>query len=163
MPSSCGSAGQTVRPTSESVLVGDPLGAVRSGTTGRAARRSRGLRRLLTEGLFTDPAVREGFVAAFRTSQALDMPLRVRLFVGESALELHSLRWETLRDPVDGSLLITHERFLFSRYLSSHDWRPVRLRPQGDLRALVVVANPSDLERYDSRRSTLRARLSGPG
>ena len=38
---------------------------------------------------------------------------------------------------------------LFSRYLSSPDWRRVRLRPQGDLRALALAANPSNLNQYD--------------
>ena len=40
------------------------------------------------------------------------------------------------------------EQILFSRYLSSGDWRPVKLRPKGELRALVAVANPSDLAKY---------------
>jgi hypothetical protein len=61
---------------------------------------------------------------------------------------LHHLRWETLRDPEDHSWLLTDERLLFSRYLSSVDWRPVRLRPQGALRALVVIANPANLSDY---------------
>ena len=44
------------------------------------------------------------------------------------------LRWETLRDPRDGAALLAGEGLLFSRYLSSADWRPVRLRPQSELR-----------------------------
>src|SRR3712207_4098220 len=40
------------------------------------------------------------------------------------------------------------ETVLFSRYLSSYDWRPVQLRPRADLRALVVVANPADVARF---------------
>ena len=39
-------------------------------------------------------------------------------------------------------------RLVFSRYLSSPDWRRVRLRPKGDLRALALVANPSNLDSY---------------
>jgi len=74
--------------------------------------------------------------------------LRLRLFIGPSAPELHSLHWETLRDPQDGSPLLTGEQVLFSRYLSSLDWRPVRLRPQADLRALVVIANPANMTDY---------------
>ena len=63
--------------------------------------------------------------------------------------ETAPLRWETLRDPADGTPLFTGENLLFSRYLSSLDWRAVRLRPASDLRALVVIANPSDLDDYD--------------
>ncbi len=99
--------------------------------------------------LFADPAVQTAFGQARASAGSLDIPLRVRLLVGPTAPELHALRWETLRDPVDGSPLFTGENLLFSRYLSSLDWRPVRLRPASELRALVVVANPSDLDDYD--------------
>lgn len=44
--------------------------------------------------------------------------------------------------------MLTNERILFSRYLSSANWSRVRLRPKADLRVLVVVANPSDLADY---------------
>ena len=51
-------------------------------------------------------------------------------------------------DPQDGSAFLTSERLLFSRYLSSLDWRPARLRPKADLRALVVVSSPTDVADY---------------
>ena len=104
--------------------------------------------RALGEYLLADPEIQAGFRQARSAAQALEAPLRVRLFVGPSAPELHSLRWETIRDPEDGSLWLTDERVLFSRYLSSLDWQPVRLRPQGSLRALVVIANPTNLAEY---------------
>jgi hypothetical protein len=72
----------------------------------------------------------------------------MRLFVGPSAPELHGLRWETLRDPEDDTYLLLGEQVLFSRYLSSLDWGPVRVRSKADLRALVVIANPTNLDRY---------------
>jgi hypothetical protein len=72
----------------------------------------------------------------------------VRLFVDPGAPELHNLRWELLRDPRDASNLFTGEQILFLRYLGSLDCRPVRLRPQSELRALVVIANPADITRY---------------
>jgi len=100
----------------------------------------------LTQILFGPPQVLAAFNQARSNAQALDVPLRVRLFVGPSAPELLSLRWETLRDPQEDRPLLTSERIIFSRYLSSFDWRPVRLRPQTALRALVVIANPSDLD-----------------
>jgi hypothetical protein len=58
------------------------------------------------------------------------------------------VRWETLQDPQDGSLLLTDEQLYFSRYLSSLDWRPVGVRSKGDLTALVAIANPTNLSAY---------------
>jgi hypothetical protein len=103
---------------------------------------------LLSQSLFGDPDVQSAFAQTRSTAQALDAFLRLRLFIGPSAPELHSLRWETLRDPQNDSAFLTSERLLFSRYLSSLDWRPVRLRPKADLRALVVVASPTDVANY---------------
>ena len=80
------------------------------------------------------------------SAQTLEATLRVRLLIDPSAHELHQLHWETLRDPQDGALLFSGENIVFSRYLSSYDWRPIRLRPQADLKALIVVANPSGLD-----------------
>jgi hypothetical protein len=101
--------------------------------------------RLLAQSLFADPAVQAAFAQAVGTAQALESPLRLRLFIGPSAPELHSVRWETLRAPQEDVPLLTGEQILFSRYLSSVDWRPVGPRPQSDLRALVAIANPADL------------------
>jgi hypothetical protein len=104
--------------------------------------------RSLAESLFADPAARSAFAQARISAESLGAPLRLRLLIGADATELHSLRWEMLRDPEDGAPLLMGEQLLFSRYLSSHDWRPVKMRPKGDLRALVAIANPSGLERY---------------
>ncbi|MCP4400098.1 MAG: CHAT domain-containing protein [bacterium] len=103
---------------------------------------------LLGESLFGAQEVRAAFDKACTVAQSLETPLRLRLFIDPNALELHSLRWETLRDPRDGTSLLTSEHLLFSRYLSSFDWRPVRLRPQAELRALVVIADPNDITDY---------------
>ncbi len=103
---------------------------------------------LLTQALFSDAEMRAAFAKARTTAQATGGPLHLRLFIGPSAPELHSLRWETLRDPEDNTHLLLGEHVLFSRYLSSLDWGPVRVRSKADLRALVVIANPSNLERY---------------
>jgi hypothetical protein len=75
------------------------------------------------------------------------IPLRVRLFIGPNAPELHSLCWEKLCDPRDGTPLLADENVPFSRYLSSLDWGSVQLRRKTSLRALVAVANP-DLSSY---------------
>jgi hypothetical protein len=79
--------------------------------------------------------------------------------MGSSATALHGLRWETLRNPTDRSTLLTNENVLFSRYLSSQDWRPVGVRPRGELKALAVVAGPSDLESIDAGRPLAPVRV----
>lgn len=103
--------------------------------------------KMLTESLFADEKLRTGFALA-RTS-AMDSVLRVRLLVGPGAQELNSIYWETVLDPADNkSRLSTSENILFSRYLSSTDWRSIKLRSKGDLKALAAVSNPTDLENY---------------
>lgn len=109
----------------------------------------------LSAQLFANAQVQAAFAQAISVAQTQDVPLRLRLFIGTGAVELHSVRWETLRDPQNGELLLTNENILFSRYLSSQDWRPVRVRSRSDLRALVVIANPSDLADYQSGGQSL--------
>ena len=104
--------------------------------------------RRLSQGLFAIDDVRQLFDKARAVAEVQDLPLRLRLFIGPGAPGLHGLRWETLRDPDNDVPLLMSERVLFSRYLSSMDWRPVGVRPRTALRALVVVANPSDLSTY---------------
>ena len=106
------------------------------------------LGRLLAECLFADSKLRTVFAEARAVAHAGNAALRLRLFVGPSAQELHVLFWEALRSLDDGAPLFTGERILFSRYLSSADWRPVRRRPKAALRGLIVIANPTDVETY---------------
>ncbi len=103
---------------------------------------------LLGASLFEDANVKTAFANARANAQAQDASLRLRLFIDSAAPELHALRWETLRDPQDGSSLVTSERILFTRYLASQDYRRVKIKPQADLRALVFVANPKNLDDY---------------
>jgi hypothetical protein len=98
----------------------------------------------LTRSLFADPEVKGKFVEAAAAADKLKVPLRVRLFVTRSAPDLHELRWETLRHPVDGTPLASSDRVHFSRYLSSADWRSVRRQRKSALKALVAVANPTE-------------------
>lgn len=79
---------------------------------------------------------------------SLRIPLRIRLHLDHKDTRLHQVHWELLRDPDGTGPLAADERYRFSRYIGSDDTRDVRLRPRGALRALVVVADPSDLERY---------------
>ena len=104
----------------------------------------------ITNALFADSAVLSAFTQALASAQTSGGALRLRLLIGPSAPELHALHWETLRHPQTGGLLCTDENILFSRYLTSLDWRPVHLRPKGLLSALVVVANPSNLSDFQN-------------
>ncbi len=104
--------------------------------------------RKLTQSFFAEPSVQTAFAQVRANVQSMGVPLRVRLMVGPSAPELNELHWETLRDPYDGSPLSTGENLLFSRYSSSADWRPVRLRARDELRILVMIANPVNLAEY---------------
>ncbi|MGR6966275.1 CHAT domain-containing protein [Geodermatophilus sp. URMC 61] len=105
------------------------------------------------------PEVWAAVRTAVATSQSQGVRLRVRLVMGSSAAALHGLRWETLRSPIDRSTLLTNENVLFSRYLSSQDWRPVGVRPRGDLKALAVVAGPSDLDSIEAGRPLAPVRV----
>jgi hypothetical protein len=116
----------------------------------------------LTRCLFGSESLRMAFAQARTSAQSQNAALRLRLFIGASAPELHGLRWELLRDPStvsptgdfagqapqSGVPLATDANILFSRYLASLDWRPVRLKPRGELKALVVVSASSDLKNY---------------
>lgn len=101
--------------------------------------------KLLYEGLFSDPKVHKGFVDGCYVADGSEMAVRVRLYIAPDASELHSLCWEALRDPQSGELLGVRERFLFSRFISNDDFRPVRFRAEDEFRALVVIANPSNI------------------
>lgn len=102
----------------------------------------------LTAALFADPDARALYGRACAVAASLDLPLRLRLQVEPGPGLPPDIRWETLRDPEDGTPLALAERVLLSRYLAGDDWRPVRRRPRGALRALVAVANPADLADY---------------
>jgi hypothetical protein len=101
----------------------------------------------LTAQLLADQDVRSRINEAIAVAEADDLFLRFKLFLGPSASELHTFRWETLMHPQRPDPLLLNERVLFSRFLSG-DWRTVKLRARTALRALVVIANPSDLNEY---------------
>lgn len=115
---------------------------------------------VLADSLFADSEVRGAFDKAYAGAQASNVPLRLRLFIGLNAPELHSIRWETLRNPQNNTPLLTGEQIIFSRYLSSQDWRPVHLRAQADLNALIVIANPASLTDYQLAPVDVEAELA---
>jgi hypothetical protein len=102
--------------------------------------------KLLSKNLFTDATVRQTFDKAWTATAVASKTLRLRLYVDRLVPELHNLRWETLFDHNQEHWLLTNPHVLFSRFQRSRDWRPVRLRPKGSLRALVVIANPKNLD-----------------
>jgi hypothetical protein len=111
---------------------------------------------LLGQCLFADPGIRAAFgrcrahAATLTDPRGRPLPLRVRLNISPNSPELHSLRWETLRDPADGTHLAASEAVLFSRYLISPDWRPVTSRPSDPaaLRVVLAVPSPTDVAKY---------------
>lgn len=68
------------------------------------------------------------------------------------------MRWELLGHPSTGVTLGTSETTLLSRWMSSDDWRPVRLRAKAVVRALAAVSapTPASLQRLQD----LTARIS---
>lgn len=114
---------------------------------------------LLGGALLGDDKIREAFTNARAVADAADTDLRVRLLIGPTALELHTLRWEAARDPQKKNTLFTGEKLLFSRYVSSSDWRP--LRPKAALRAFAFIANPSDVADYNLAPIRVADELAG--
>ncbi|GAB4211798.1 MAG: hypothetical protein OHK0022_46760 [Roseiflexaceae bacterium] len=103
----------------------------------------------LTHMLFVHQPLRQGFAQARAVAQSNGVPLRLRLHIAPDAAELHDLRWEALRDPQDPQQsLSAGGQTLLSRFLSSSDWQPVRLRPAGALRVLALAASPTDIADY---------------
>jgi hypothetical protein len=96
----------------------------------------------LSEQLFSDKEVKQRFLQVETAAQATQSFLRFSLCIDPSAQELQALRWELLRHPDTGAALSTSETLLFSRFMVSRDFRPVKLRARTDLVALVAVSAP---------------------
>lgn len=99
----------------------------------------------LSTMLFADRDVLKGWATAWGYTLRGDAPLRVRLHIVAEATELHALRWELLQHPQSDQFLATDERVVLSRYLDSGAMAPLRRRAAGELRALVLIANPANL------------------
>ena len=104
--------------------------------------------RALTAQLFADQGLRAAWARARAQADGANLPLRLRLRLTAATGDLHSLRWETLRDPLTDVPLACDERLRLVRYLASADTRPITLGPKPALRALLVVANLRDLSTY---------------
>jgi hypothetical protein len=105
----------------------------------------------LTGLLFDNPAI-QGYLEPKRQileqrdrEKDTSTPLRLIVNIDEASPELHSLRWETLRDYRDQAWMVTKQSILFSRFLSTTSGLRPSLRPLRELTALVAVSNPLDL------------------
>jgi len=112
---------------------------------------------LLSANLFADSEFRTAFAEACASSHLSGTPIRMSLLIGPGALELHNLHWERLQHPITHECLATNLNILFSRYLTSYDWRKVSSSSRHSLKALVFIANPADLEEYEPNRRQLKA------
>lgn len=99
----------------------------------------------LGKAILSNPGVGKMMAAARAAAKATNATLRMRLLVAdERDRQLHGVRWETMRD-TDGTELFNGNEIWFSRYLSSSNWKPVASRPERGLKALVMIASPSEL------------------
>lgn len=112
--------------------------------------------RVLAGDLFASAMLREFYLHAKAAALSRPMPLRVRLSIDpEAPPRIWAIRWETLHDPEDDTPIALHPGLLFSRYLSGARWDLISPSRKHDLRALVVVSNPSDLDGFDPDGATL--------
>lgn len=72
---------------------------------------------------------------------------KFRLYVSSSAVELQTLRWELLGEPDNYNVISTSQKFLFSRYLYSRAFKPVRLRPKREINSLIAISGLSSSTR----------------
>jgi len=115
---------------------------------------------ILSNALFAPSDFKQALLDAIAISESNDVPLRMRLFISSSAPELHGLRWELLQNPRDNTPIATDQNIAFSRYMASLNWRAIRMHPKGNLRALLVIANPSDLSQYNFASIDVNAEIA---
>ncbi|BAY91236.1 WD-40 repeat-containing protein [Microchaete diplosiphon NIES-3275] len=104
--------------------------------------------------------IRDAFVSALRDS---DATVRVLLFIEAEDKEIRTLRWERLCANIDDGwhLLSLEQRTPYSLYIPAITDR--RFPPIGrrDLRALILVASPQEIERYKLDSFDVEAAVSG--
>ncbi|WP_129677477.1 CHAT domain-containing protein [Candidatus Chloroploca sp. Khr17] len=100
----------------------------------------------LTQTFFKPQPLRDAWIKAKAQAEVIGCPIRIRLRIDPQSYYLHTLRWETLRDPDSQSPLSSSRRMLLSRYLDSSDLSRVPIIPRSELRALVLIGNPADIQ-----------------
>lgn len=98
---------------------------------------------IVTRLIFDHPKVAKFYSDSRK--RAPNVPLHLRLRV-DGPPSLHTIRWELLQDPDTGHPLTTSADVLFSRYLTDPGYRVVPWRSRQATRALVVIANPRELQ-----------------
>jgi len=108
--------------------------------------------RLLSEMVFVGE-MREAWARACGHADGAGRPLRCRLQIETDDDVLHSLRWELLHTPTlhgrPSRPLALAENTLLARTITSGASAPVASRPYADLRALIAVANPTNLSTFN--------------
>jgi hypothetical protein len=97
--------------------------------------------------LFADERIR----SAWAETRGQQPQRRIRLRIDAAAPELHTIPWELLRDPGEGSApqdLAAGTATPFSRYLAGR-WQPGAPILQRPIKILVVIANPEDLDKFE--------------
>jgi hypothetical protein len=118
-------------------------------------------------GIFLGRALfRDKLYSAFREAFASTQKLmRVLLTIDtENSEQLKTLHWERLCVPIDNSWehLALNQRLPFSQYLPSSNLdRSYPVINQSDLRALVMVANPENLDKYSLAPLDVATTFSG--
>lgn len=100
----------------------------------------------LKAALFADPTLKSYEDKVLGNIQSTDHVLRLRLQIPPELPQLHSLRWETMPGLDGARSVASDQNHPFSRFLAMEDWRGIELRPKSELRALIVVSNPNELE-----------------
>jgi hypothetical protein len=124
----------------------------------------------LTRSVFAVEKVKEFLLTVANLADREDMPLHVRLLLDPGAPgAYHALRWESLQDPRDQKPIALQPRMSMTRFVNAQGWRRMRLRRRGDLRALIIAADPDpdtlgdfapngrELERIDMAGEVARA------
>ncbi len=97
----------------------------------------------LGTALFDDEKIRRAWDSAQAIAKAVGAKLRLRLLIDAEATALHSIRWETMS--LNGEPLFQGDDCWFSRYIASYDAKASVARPKSRLKALVIIANPTEL------------------
>ena len=105
--------------------------------------------------------MRDAFVRALSDARAVD-PGRLGVLLFVEAEDLKSLHWERLAAPLDGDwdLLAFHQETPFSLYLPSRTDRFFPPLEKQDLRLLLLVAKPRNLEEYKLSSFDARATIA---
>jgi hypothetical protein len=103
----------------------------------------------LTAMLFGPTPLRDGWMQTIGAANSQNALLRICLRIEPSAARLHGLQWETLQEIADSeNVFATSEHRIFSRTISSENSYQQLLPRNDQLRALVVIANPTDSKEY---------------